>query len=130
MKELDIIYEGLNEVNRRVYLIKKELEAVEELLSEKERYKLWKAREGKCFLVELFHTPIEQDCEYCFVEKVNKDSMITFYGRKDGKYKARIVHDWIIHDYCSKWTEITKLDFDIITKDYQDLTAKEDMVKE
>lgn len=110
----------IKEKLRKYYTELDEIENLITKIQDKEEVikltKLWKSRENKYYKVKLWHT---NECEYVFVSKVSKSKMNILTGFSEDKWKYYKEYDFFIEDFGSGWEEISKEEFELITKDYK-----------
>ena len=122
--KINLISKKISCLQNQEDALREELELLEEQIKEETNYKLWKRREGKCFIVKYYTKEVSEDCGWYYIESVNKNKLIYWYGTKKDAFKTRCEHDFIIDDCYQTWTEITKKEMLLATKEFKDLTEE------
>ena len=122
--KLNLISKNISCLQKQRDALEKELELLEEQIKEETNYKLWKRREGKCFLVKYYTKEIEEDCGWYYIESVDKNRLVYWYATKKDAFKKRCEHCYMIDDFYQTWTEITKKDMLLNIKKFKDLTEE------
>ena len=123
-RKINLISKKIGCLQNQEDALREELKSLEKEIEEETNYKIWKKREGKCFLVKYYTKEVSEDCGWYYIESVNKNKLIYWYGTKKDAFKTRAEHDFIVDDFYETWTEITKKEMLSATKSFKDFTEE------